>query len=67
MGDDHSIVAGLAMFHELPVTVIAQQKGKNSIEQAKYYNWGMLSPSGYRKALRLMKQAENSTVRLYVL
>ena len=58
MGDDHSIVAGLAMFHGLPVTVIAQQKGKNSIEQAKYYNWGMSSPPGYRKALRLMKQAE---------
>lgn len=57
-GDDPAIIAGIAKFRGVPVTVIGQQKGKASLEQAIYYNWGMTSPSGYRKALRLMKQAE---------
>lgn len=58
IGDDHALVAGIAKFHGRPITVIGQQKGKTSIEEAIYYNWGMVSPKGYRKALRLMKQAE---------
>lgn len=57
-GDDHAIVAGLATFHGCPVTVIGHQKGKGSLEEAIYRNWGMPSPEGYRKVLRLVKQAE---------
>lgn len=56
-GDDTSIVAGIAFFNEIPVTLISQQKGKNKDEMF-YRNFGMTLPSGYRKALRLMKQAE---------
>lgn len=58
MKDDHAVIAGIASFHKMPVTVIGQQKGKDSLEQSMYYNWGMASPSGYRKALRIMKQGE---------
>lgn len=57
-GDDHAVVGGVALFKGVPVTVIGQQKGKKDIDDAVYRNWGMLSPHGYRKALRLMKQAE---------
>lgn len=56
-GDDGAIVGGIAMFHGMPVTVIGQQKGKNTKDNLKR-NFGMPSPDGYRKALRLMKQAE---------
>lgn len=56
--DDHAIVAGIAQFNGFPVTVIGQEKGKKSIEEAIYYNWGMASPSGYRKVLRMVGQAE---------
>lgn len=56
--DDHAIIAGIARFHGYPVTVIGQQKGKGSLEEAILRNFGMASPAGYRKALRLMKQAE---------
>ena len=45
------------MFHGMPVTVIGQQKGKNTKDNI-IRNFGMPSPDGYRKALRLMKQAE---------
>lgn len=55
--DDGAIVGGIAMFHGMPVTVIGQQKGKNTKDNIKR-NFGMPSPDGYRKALRLMKQAE---------
>lgn len=58
VGDDHAIVAGMAMFHGCPVTVIGQQKGKNSMNDAVYRNFGMPSPHGYRKVSRLVKQAE---------
>lgn len=56
-GDDGAIVGGIAMFHGMPVTVIGQQKGRNTKDNIKR-NFGMPSPEGYRKALRLMKQAE---------
>ena len=56
-GDDHAICGGIAMFHGQPVTVIAQMKGKNTQENMER-NFGMPMPEGYRKALRLMKQAE---------
>ena len=55
--DDKSIVGGIAYLNEMPVTVIGEQKGKNSKENIER-NFGMPNPEGYRKALRLMKQAE---------
>ncbi len=55
--EDPSIVGGVAFFHGFPVTVIGHRKGKDTTENIKY-NFGMTSPEGYRKALRLMKQAE---------
>ncbi|MBU3218762.1 acetyl-CoA carboxylase carboxyltransferase subunit alpha [Clostridium algidicarnis] len=56
-GDDNAIVGGIAKLNGIPVTVISQQKGRNTKENIKR-NFGMPSPEGYRKALRLMKQAE---------
>ena len=56
-GDDKSIVAGIATLQGKPVTVIGQQKGKTTKENMER-NFGMTHPEGYRKALRLMKQAE---------
>ena len=56
-GDDKAIIGGVARFHGIPVTVIAQAKGTNTKENIER-NFGMPSPEGYRKALRLMKQAE---------
>lgn len=56
-GDDGAIVAGLAMIDDISITVIGQQKGRNIKENVKR-NYGMANPQGYRKALRLMKQAE---------
>lgn len=55
--DDLSIIGGVALFHGVPVTVIAQAKGANTKDNIKR-NFGMPNPDGYRKALRLMKQAE---------
>lgn len=55
--DDKAIIGGVAKFHGMPVTVIAQAKGRNTKENIER-NFGMPEPEGYRKALRLMKQAE---------
>nr|WP_300005504.1 acetyl-CoA carboxylase carboxyltransferase subunit alpha [Tissierella sp.] len=55
--DDAAIVGGIGMFQGIPVTIIGHQKGKNTKENI-IRNFGMASPEGYRKALRLMKQAE---------
>lgn len=55
--DDAAIVGGIALLDGKPVTVIGQQKGRNTEENIKR-NFGMPHPEGYRKALRLMKQAE---------
>lgn len=55
--DDKAIVAGLAMLHDMPVTVIGLEKGRNTKERMER-NFGQAHPEGYRKALRLMKQAE---------
>lgn len=55
--EDHAIVGGIAFFGSIPVTVIAQQKGRNTKENIAR-NFSMPHPEGYRKALRLMKQAE---------
>lgn len=55
--DDKAIIGGVGRFEGRPVTVIAQAKGTNTKENIER-NFGMPSPDGYRKALRLMKQAE---------
>lgn len=55
--DDLAVVGGIAYFHGKAVTVIAQCKGKTTKENLER-NFAMPSPEGYRKALRLMKQAE---------
>jgi acetyl-CoA carboxylase carboxyl transferase subunit alpha len=55
--DDPCIVGGIAKLNDIAVTVIGQQKGRNMKENI-FRNFGMPNPEGYRKALRLMKQAE---------
>ncbi len=55
--DDKAILGGIARFHGMPVTVLAQEKGRDTKENIQR-NFGMPSPDGYRKSLRLMKQAE---------
>jgi len=55
--EDGSIYGGIAMFNGIPVTVIGHRKGNDLSENLKC-NFGMPGPEGYRKALRLMKQAE---------
>ena len=56
-GDDPAIVGGIAWLKETPVTVIAMEKG-HTAKQRSFRNFGAPHPEGYRKALRLMKQAE---------
>ena len=55
--DDPAIIGGIATLDGKPVTVIAQQKGENTKENI-FRNFGCPHPEGYRKALRLMEQAE---------
>ncbi|MEA4893232.1 MAG: acetyl-CoA carboxylase carboxyltransferase subunit alpha [Peptococcaceae bacterium] len=55
--EDASILGGLAFFHGRPVTLIGHCKGRN-LEENLRFNFGMPGPEGYRKTLRLMKQAE---------
>lgn len=55
--DDPAIVGGFAYLDGQPVTVIGVHKGKD-LKDCAYRNYGMPSPEGYRKAIRLMKQAE---------
>lgn len=55
--DDEAIVGGIAKFKDLPITIIGHQRGKDTKENIRR-NFGMPHPEGYRKALRLMKQAE---------
>ena len=57
-GDDEAVIGGIASFHGIPVTVIGIQKGRDFLENKKR-NFAMPNPEGYRKALRLMKQAEH--------
>lgn len=56
-GEDATILGGVARFHGRPVTVIGTRKGK-TLEENLRCRFGMPSPEGYRKALRLMTQAE---------
>lgn len=55
--DDAAIVGGVALLFDMPVTVIAMEKGGDTKEKVRR-NFGAPNPEGYRKALRLMKQAE---------
>jgi acetyl-CoA carboxylase carboxyl transferase alpha subunit len=55
--DDSAIVGGVGYINDIPVTFISHAKGKTT-EENIYRNFGMPHPEGYRKALRLMKQAE---------
>lgn len=56
-GDDAAIIGGIALFEGKPITIIGHQRGIDTKENIKR-NFGMPHPEGYRKALRLMKQAE---------
>jgi len=56
-GDDAAILGGIALFEGQPVTIVGHQRGKSTKENIRR-NFGMPHPEGYRKALRLMKQAE---------
>jgi acetyl-CoA carboxylase carboxyl transferase subunit alpha len=53
-GDDAAIVAGLAQFDGRPITIVAEQKGRDT-KQRFFRNFGMPKPEGYRKALRVMQ------------
>ncbi len=55
--DDKAIIGGIGLIEEIPVTIIGHQKGKDVKENIER-NFGMPHPEGYRKALRLMKEAE---------
>ncbi len=56
-GDDKAILGGIARINNIPVTIIAEVKGRN-INENKTCNFAMPHPEGYRKALRLARQAE---------
>lgn len=56
-GDDPSIASGIALLDDSPVTIVGQLRGSNIEEQIKF-NFSMTHPEGFRKSLRLIKQAE---------
>ncbi len=56
-GDDGSILGGIAFFEGRPVTVLAQRKGR-TLQENIAWNFGMPNPEGYRKARRLMEEAQ---------
>jgi acetyl-CoA carboxylase carboxyl transferase subunit alpha len=64
--DDHSLVTGLARLEGNPVAVIGHQKGRDTKERV-WRNYGMVSPEGYRKALRVMRLAEKFSLPLITL
>lgn len=55
--DDQAVIAGIALLHDMPVTVIGIEKGRDTAEKVRR-NFGSVHPEGYRKALRQMKLAE---------
>ena len=65
--DDNAVIGGIGFLEGIPVTIIAITKGSNTKENIER-NFGMPKPEGYRKALRLMKEAEkfNRTVICFV-
>lgn len=56
-GDDPALIGGIGFINGIPVTIIGNQKGRN-LRETMARNGGMANPEGYRKALRLAKQAE---------
>ncbi|HNY21551.1 MAG TPA: acetyl-CoA carboxylase carboxyltransferase subunit alpha [Treponemataceae bacterium] len=56
-GDDAALIGGIGFINGIPVTIIGNQKGRN-LKETVARNGGMANPEGYRKALRLAKQAE---------
>ena len=56
-GEDPCVFGGIGLYHRIPVTFFGMRKSKEISENIKY-NFGMTHPEGYRKAIRLMKQAE---------
>lgn len=56
-GDDQALIGGIGFINGIPVTIIGNQKGRN-LKETVARNGGMANPEGYRKALRLAKQAE---------
>ncbi|MFW5711283.1 MAG: acetyl-CoA carboxylase carboxyltransferase subunit alpha [Spirochaetota bacterium] len=56
-GDDAALIGGIGFFEGIPVTILAQQKGRN-LKDNLTRNYGMAQPEGYRKALRLAHEAE---------
>ena len=56
-GDDHALIGGLALMEGQPVTILANLRGK-TMQERFHRNFGMPKPEGYRKAVRLMQQAE---------
>ncbi|ARW19928.1 Acetyl-CoA carboxylase [Pediococcus pentosaceus] len=57
LSDDPAVIGGIALLNGIPVTVIGTQKGKNTAENIERH-FGTVEPEGYRKAVRLMQQAE---------
>ncbi|KAF0422228.1 carboxyltransferase subunit alpha [Pediococcus pentosaceus] len=57
LSDDPAVIGGIALLNGTPVTVIGTQKGKNTAENIERH-FGTVEPEGYRKAVRLMQQAE---------
>ncbi len=55
--DDPAIVAGMALYHDIPVMVVGHQKGRD-LKQRQHRNFGCPQPEGYRKAIRAMKMAD---------
>jgi acetyl-CoA carboxylase carboxyl transferase subunit alpha len=66
IGDDRAVIGGLAKIDEIPFVVIGQEKGSNTEERVAC-NFGMVSPEGFRKALRLMRLAEQLHVPILIL
>ncbi len=62
-GDDLAMVGGIGFIDGIPVTVIGNQKGRN-LKETIDRNGGMANPEGYRKALRLAKQAEKKFIEI---
>ena len=62
--DDPAMIGGIGYLNGRAVTVVGQQRGKD--KDNIYRNFGMAHPEGYRKALRLMKQAEKFNRQFYI-
>ena len=65
-GDDPAIVAGIGRYHGAPLAIIGQQKGRDAQDRA-YRNFGMPSPEGYRKGMRLMELCDRLQIPLVTL